>query len=178
MSSSEYNFDEDPISEGPNDTITFRVVALGEPEVEDDEEADEVSRPALFEFAPMFYPDRFNQKFDKELRREGQQCRGEDVSLKNQKNSEFHATGVILEENLRVVQALAEHEGVVDMFTPVSPNGGMECYIKGGDVGEIEGWNPVEKQWMFKYTLDFVSTGLDEFGNDTENDVVSSIIDQ
>jgi hypothetical protein len=53
----------------------------------------------------------------------------------------------------------------------------MECYIKGGDVGELEGWNPVYRQWMFTYTVDFVSTGLDEFGNSTENDVVSSILD-
>ncbi|WP_144797689.1 hypothetical protein [Halorubrum depositum] len=177
MSSSEFNFDEDPISEGPNETITFRVVALGEPDIDDDDDSGEAQRPALFEFAPLFYPDRFTQSFDKELRREGQQCRGEDVSIKNLKNSEFHATGVVLEENLRRIQALAEHDGVVDMFTPVSPNGGMECYIKGGDVGEIEGWNPVEKQWMFNYTLDFVSTGLDEFGNDTENDIVSEIIE-
>ena len=174
MSSSEYNFDEDPISEGPNETITFRVVALGNPENDD---GDEVNRPALFEFAPMFYPDRFVQNFDKELRREGQQCRGEDVSIKKMKNSEFHATGVILEENLRRVQALAEHDGVVDMFTPISPHGGMECYVKGGDVGELEGWNPVAKQWMFSYTLDFVSTGLDEFGNDTDNDIVSKLIE-
>ncbi|UBF21270.1 hypothetical protein HRTV-13_gp24 [Halorubrum phage HRTV-13] len=176
MSSSEFNFDEDPISEGPNESLTFRVVALGNPET-DGEDNGEVNRPALFEFAPMFYPDRFVHSFDKELRREGQQCRGEDVSIKNLKNSEFHATGVVLEENLRRVQALAEHDGVVDMFTPVSPNEGMECYIKGGDVGEIEGWNPVSKQWMFSYTFDFVSTGLDEFGNDTENDIVSEIIE-
>ncbi|UBF19097.1 hypothetical protein HRTV-14_gp24 [Halorubrum phage HRTV-14] len=170
--------EEDPIGAGPNEGIQFKVIALGQPTVdESNSDSSEQNKPALFEFNPLFFPDRFNQKFDKELRREGQQCRGEDVSIKNLKNSEFHATGVVLEENLRVVQKLAEHDGVVDMITPISPNGGMECYIKGGDVGEVEGWNPVARQWMFTYTLDFVSTGLDEFGNDTENDLVSSILD-
>ncbi|UBF21511.1 hypothetical protein HRTV-24_gp25 [Halorubrum virus HRTV-24] len=170
--------EEDPIQAGPNEGIQFKVIALGQPETDDTSDLSaQENKPVLFEFNPLFFPDRFNQSFDKELRREGQQCQGEDVSIKNLKNSEFHATGVILEENLRVVQKLAEHEGVVDMITPISPNGGMECYIKGGDVGELEGWNPVYRQWMFTYTFDFVSTGLDEFGNDTENDLVSSILD-
>jgi hypothetical protein len=171
-------FDESPIQAGPNEGIEFRVVVLGE--VPNTEPINHIqkTREVLFEFAPKFFPDRFNQSFDKELRREGQQCRGEDVSIKNLKNSEFHATGVVLEENLRRVQKLANHDGVVDMITPISPNGGMECYIKSGDVGELEGWNPVYRQWMFNYTFDFVSTGLDEFGNDTENDVVSGLINQ
>jgi hypothetical protein len=54
----------------------------------------------------------------------------------------------------------------------------MECYIESADVGEIEGWNPSERQWMFKYTMDLVSTGLDEFGNNSENDIVTSQLNQ
>jgi hypothetical protein len=173
MSSSGQNFDESPIGRGPNDTIKFKVIAL-----DNKSSGTSEQNTALFEFAPKFYPDRFNQKFKKDLRREGQQCKGEDVSIKKNENSQFHATGVLLEENLRLFQTLSNHQGVVDLMTPISPDGGMECYIESADVGEIEGWNPSERQWMFKYTMDLVSTGLDEFGNNSENDIVTSQLNQ
>lgn len=163
--------DENPIEKGPNGVLKFRVMPLTE---QDD------PHPNYSTFAPAFYPDRFNQTNDKELRKEGQQCRGEDVSIKNFKNPEFHATGVLLEENLRVFQELLKFDGKVDLLTPVVPGDGVKCVIKKGEVGEIEGWNPggadIDPQWMFNYTLDLVSTGEDEFGNVDGNDIVQSRI--
>jgi hypothetical protein len=49
-------------------------------------------------------------------------------------------------------------------------------YVKKAEIGEINGWNPQRDEWMFKYTLDFVSTGLDEYGGDGSNDVISSML--
>ena len=163
---------DSPIDSGPNDTLKFELIPL-------DENGDVVAEPSPF--TPAFYPDRFNQTSEKELRREGQQCRGEDVSVKNFKNAEFHATGVLLEENLRTFQRLLQYDGQVDMITPVSPQGGLECYIKKGEVGEMEGWNPgtgaIDAQWMFNYTVDLVSTGKDEFGNVDGNSIVENKLD-
>lgn len=149
---------------GPNDQLIFSVVPK-----------DENGRPVGEEFAPEFYPDRFNKVMTKELNRDGQQCQGEDVSVKDFKNSEIHATGVCFARQVPTLETLHAHEGGVDLYTPISPNGGLEVFVKKVEVGEMEGWNPHEGEWMFNYTLDFVSTGLDEYGGDKQNDVVSSL---
>lgn len=164
---------KNPIQQGPNGGLKFRVIPLGD--------TGGPSSAAL-PFSPYFYPDRFNQTSEKELRREGQQCRGEDVSVKNFKNADFHATGVLLEENLRTFQMLLQHDGPVDMITPVSPQGGLKVFIKKGEVGEIDGWFPgqngIEGQWLLNYTLDFVSTGEDEYGNSDGNSIVTDRLEE
>lgn len=159
---------EELSSIGPTETIKFQVIPIN----------DFGGRTGP-QFVPAYYPDRFNQSIEKGLRREGQQCRGEDVSIKKFKNTEIHATGVILAENVSDFREIATHDGPADLITPLAPDGGMRVYIKKAEVGEIEGWNPglsdaVDEQWMFNYTLDFVSTGADEYGNDDTNDIISS----
>lgn len=149
---------------GPNDQLLFSVVPK-----------EENGNPVGTEFSPEFYPDRFNKVMKKELNRDGQQCRGEDVSVKDFKNPEVHATGVCFARQVSVLEELHAHEGKVDLYTPISPNGGLEVFVKKVEVGEMEGWNPHEGEWMFNYTLDFVSTGLDEYGGDGQSDVVDSI---
>ncbi len=151
---------------GPNDQLIFSVVPKDEDGFQDGTE-----------FSPEFYPDRFNKVMEKELNRDGQQCRGEDVSIKSFKNPDIHATGVCFARQVSVVEALHEHEGKVDLYTPISPQGGIEAFVKKAEIGEINGWNPHQNEWMFDYTLDFVSTGKDEYGSDGENDVVSSLLD-
>lgn len=152
---------------GPNDQLIFSAVPK-------DGNGNLVGE----EFAPAFYPDRFNKVMSKELNRDGQQCDGEDVSIKNFKNSELHATGVCFAREVSTIESLHEHDGAVDLYTPISPNGGLEVFVKKAEIGEINGWNPYESEWMFDYTLDFVSTGLDEYGDNSGNDVVRSLLSE
>lgn len=150
---------------GPNDQLVFSVVPKNENGVQ-----------AGPEFSPEYYPDRFNKVMEKELNRDGQQCRGEDVSVKTFKNSDVHATGVCFAHQVPILEKLHGHEGKAELYTPISPNGGLEVYVKKIEVGEMSGWNPHKEEWMFNYTLDFVSTGLDEYGTDGTNAVVSSLL--
>lgn len=128
------------------------------------------------EFSPEFYPDRFNKVMEKDLNRDGQQCDGEDVSIKTMKNADIHATGICLARHVSKLEAIHEHDGKVDLFTPISPHGGLEAYVKKVEVGDIDGWNPHEGELMFNYTMDFVSTGLDEYGSDGSNGVIDSLL--
>jgi hypothetical protein len=125
-------------------------------------------------FAPEFYPDRFTQQKSKELNRNAQQCGGESVSLKAIKNREFHVKGVLLEGEIPVFQKLLDFEERVDILSPLTPSGGMECYLKQGELGKQKGWDPHTRQWMFKYSMDLVSTGRDEYQRD-RNAIVTAI---
>lgn len=148
----------DPTSRNPSDQLGFEVVP----------------HDTHWSFTPEFYPDRFTQKKSKELARNAQQCAGESVSVKAIKNREFHAKGVLLHGEIRVFQKLLDFEGKVDILSPLTPNGGMECYLKDGEIGEKKGWDPHTRQWMFTYSMDLVSTGRDEY-NRSRNAIVTAI---
>lgn len=127
-------------------------------------------------FVPEFYPDEFTQMKKKELSRYGGSCGGESVSIKAIKNREFHVSGVILEGEINIFQSLLDLESEVDLISPLTQTGGMECFIKQGELGNQQGWDPHTQQWMFKFNLDLVSTGRDEYNRD-ENDIVTAILD-
>lgn len=125
-------------------------------------------------FVPNFYPDKFTQMKKKELDRYGGKCGGESVSIKSIKNREFHAEGIILEGEVEVFNALVDYDKTVDLISPLTESGGMECYIKRGELKGQSGWDPHHQQWMFKYTLDLISTGRDEYDTG-QNEIVTAI---
>lgn len=127
------------------------------------------------EFGPTYYPDRFTQTKKKDLDRSGQQCAGENISVEKEKNREFHVAGVVLERNVPRLQQLLDHEGPVEVISPLTPSGGMECILKSGELGEDSGYDPHAAEWMFDYKLDLVSTGDDEYERG-RNPIVSAII--
>jgi len=126
-------------------------------------------------FVPEFYPDSFTEVKQRELDRHGNGCGGEKVRIKNIKNREYHATGVILQGEIPVFHRLMDFDGRVDILSPKAPDGGMECHIKKAELGEQKGWDPHTRQWMFKYTLDLVSTGHDEYERQL-NGIVTPIL--
>lgn len=131
---------------------------------------------AAVAFVPDYYPDRFRQNKDKDLKREGKQCAGESVSVKTIKNRDFHIQGVLLEYEVTTFQQVVDHEGPVEIISPLTPSGGMECLIKSSELGDTKGYDPHARQWQFEYTLDLVSTGKDEYDR-SNNVIVSEIID-
>jgi len=129
-------------------------------------------------FVPEFYPDEFTQNKEKELNRYGGgACSGESVSIKTIKNREFHVSGVILHGEVSHFQSLMDLESKVDLLSPITPNGGMECIVKSAELGNEQGWDPMTKQRMFKFTLDLVSTGRDE-RDSTQNAIITAIMDE
>lgn len=155
----------------------------GEPKNEVDYINSDPNKPLGFEidptlenwsFAPEFYPDDFTQMKKRELKRYGGGCRGESVSIKSAKNREFHVSGVLLEGEINIFHAIQDYNDVVDVLSPLTPSGGMECYIKQSELGNQSGWDPHNQQWMFEYTLDLVSTGTDEHDRG-ENDIITAI---
>lgn len=148
---------------GPNDGLIFEI-----------DPNDTEIKP----FAPEYYPDRFNKAISKELNRDTKQCKGEDISIKEMKNAELHATGVMLASQSRRFQELSKHKGTVDLITPISPRGGIQCYIKKAELGEIEGYDPKNDEWEINYTIDFVGTGNDEYGDDTRSSIVTELLDR
>jgi hypothetical protein len=126
-------------------------------------------------FDPEHYPSDFTQMKKKELRRFGGNCNGESVSIKKIKNREFNISGLVLRGELNLFHAISDMEERVDLISPLLPNdSGMECYVKQGELGNEEGWDPNNRQRAFNYTLDLVSTGRDEYDTDT-NPIVSEL---
>lgn len=156
----EYTNEVDYISSDPNKQLGFEISPSG----------------VSWTFIPEYYPDDFTQMKKKELTRYGGKCGGESVSIKSIKNREFHVTGVLLEGEINIFQGLLDHEDEVDLLSPLTPSGGMECFLKKGELGNQVGWDPHNRQWMFKFTLDLVSTGRDE-QETTRNEIVTAILE-
>lgn len=131
----------------------------------------------ITEFSPVYYPDRYTDTLNRDVDRSGRQCGGEDVSVEQTKNPEFHATGIVLDANVSNFREMRQVEGPVDLITPLTDNdGGMEVIITKAKIGEIVGWDGVYKQWQFSYTLDMIATGGDTNENDG-NQVVSELLE-
>jgi len=127
-------------------------------------------------FAPEYYPDRFPQSKEKKLDRSGKQCSGEDVTIESIKNREFHVSGVLLAREVSDFNQMLDYDDVVDLYSPISPSGGMQCYVKNGEINATpEGFDAIHRMWRFEYSIDLVSTGNDEYDR-TKNSIVSSII--
>lgn len=116
-------------------------------------------------FTPVYYPSRFTITTEKDLDRTPASCDGERVSIKELKNSELHVTGKVHESDLQSLWNIAHTTRRVEVITPVLQNGGMEAYVKSVEIGEMIGYDayPDAEEWMFKYTIDLVSTGKDEY---------------
>lgn len=123
-------------------------------------------------FAPEFYPDSLTVMKKKKLNRYGNGCEGESVSIKAVKNREFHVSGVMLRSEIPDFHSLADHRDTVDLITPKAPNGGAECHVKKTELGKQAGWDPINEERQFEYSIDLVSTGRDEDG-----DGVNAIVD-
>jgi hypothetical protein len=126
-------------------------------------------------FIPEFYPSSLTQMKKKELTRFGGNCGSESVSIKAIKNREIHVTGLILEGEVSLFNSLMDMEETVDVYSPLMPNSGLEAHIKKAELGNQKGWDPHTNQWMFEYTIDFVSTGKDEADNQG-NGIVTALI--
>ena len=132
----------------------------------------------LYEFNPVYYPDRYSDTVQKETERDARQCGGEDVTIDKSKNPEFHATGIVLDGNISDFRKVRNYNGPVNLITPLTDNeGGMEVIITKAKIGELVGWDGLYQQWQFNYTLDMVATGSDT-EQSGESQVVTEVLSQ
>lgn len=187
-----------PIDDNPSESLPFEIIEVQEPlqleelptpqprrlygrtserEVvrrENERRQEEYTPPRRF--VPTFYPEQFRETKDRKLKRDGRQCGGEDISIDKIKNRSFHAAGVVLSSEIPAFNWLMDFDQPVDLISPKSPSGGMECLVKNAELGEWAGYNVLEEEHQFEYTIDLVSTGSDEY-NQGENPIVSEIVD-
>ena len=170
MSSEEY-YQYGEIYQGPPEVVDL------DPEETGKELGFEITPSTEFwTFVPTFYPEDFTQSKKQKLKRYGAgRCGGESVSVETVKNREFHVSGLVLQSEVNLIQALLDYHDKVDLISPLVPYGGMECYIKKGEVGNKQGWEAEREEYLFDYNLDLVSTGNDEHGGD-ENGIVTEIL--
>jgi hypothetical protein len=152
---------EPSLPDNPNKTPAFEVIPTD----------------SYWSFSPVYYPERLTQAKPRKLNRSGSQCGGENVRTDRVKNREVHVTGTMLDGELSVFHKIMDYEGTFDVITPTTPSGGLECRLKKPEIGEQKGWDPQFQQWQFEYTLDFVSTGRDEYEGDGENQIITDIRD-
>jgi len=129
-------------------------------------------------FIPDYYPDRFNQTKERKLERDGRQCEGEHITVDKVKNREIHLSGVLLEYEIGSFNRLVEYNGDVEIISPLVPRGAMTCVVKKGEIGNEQGYDPHANQRLYEYMIDLVSTGADEYEDDSRNPIVSSVQDR
>jgi len=123
------------------------------------------------DFIPLYYPSRFTITTEKKLERTEIGCDGEAVSIEKLKNSTFHVTGKVHASDLSALNDIAHTTQKVEINTPALPTGSMNAYVKSAERGEIIGYDayPEAEEWMFKYTIDLVSTGENEYESSSKN---------
>lgn len=122
-------------------------------------------------FAPQLFPETIRVRKQRELNRTQGFCKGEDVVDEGTKNREVHVTG-----RLRGFEIEAFHD-LLDAGEPMeltSSTWSGEVYVKEGEVEGPDGYFPRDNELYWTYTLDLVSTGLDE-PQDSGNGVVSGL---
>lgn len=118
--------------------------------------------PATSVFIPSFFPENARLRRQRELDRQRGFCGGENVSDTGAKNAEIHVQGKLLGEVEK--EQLQRVTGLGTKVEIVSTTWSGEAYVKEMEIEGPVGWHPPRSEFMFEYTLDFVSTGIDDIG--------------
>lgn len=120
-------------------------------------------------FAPRYLPSTFRRTKSRNLNRKENFCGGENVSDRGAENWEFHVVGPVLTAGIEFFDRLAEDGGDI-LLTSLSWSGEVKI-----EEAELEGptaWDPAAQQFQWRYTLDLVSTGKDESGNENNTGII------
>lgn len=120
-------------------------------------------------FAPRYLPDTFRRTKSRNLDRKENFCGGENVSDRGSENWEFHVSGPVLTIGVQFFDRIVEGGGDL-LLTSLSWSGEVKV-----EEAELEGpmsWDPAAQQFLWRYTLDLVSTGKDESGNENQTGII------
>lgn len=110
-------------------------------------------------FGPFFMPERISVSKERNLVRHANFCGNEDVFEVHGHNREIHVSGKLRENEIPAFDRLLDHNQPADLETPGWE--GEVRIVKGEHEGPI-GWEPQTEQYLYQYSVDFVSTGKDE----------------
>ena len=110
-------------------------------------------------FGPAYVPERIQLNKERNLVRHANFCGLEDVFEIHGHNREIHVSGWLRQDELSAFERVLDHNQVADLITPGWS--GRVRVVKGEHEGP-EAWDPRANQWLWKYSLDLVSTGEDE----------------
>jgi hypothetical protein len=113
------------------------------------------------EFRPNYIPDRMKLSKERNLVRHANFCGLEDVFEVHGKNREVHISGRILKSELSSFADVLNWNNKATIITPGLPDG-LRVRIKKGDREGPVAWDARNKEYLWKYSLDVVSTGDSE----------------
>ena len=120
-------------------------------------------------FAPHYVPNRCEMGKERNLNREDNFCGGEDVEDIGAKNREIHASGWMRASELQAFNDLLDYGEPVEL---IYTGWSGEVNVKDGDFEGPIGRDAVTKEFLFRYSLNLVSTGLDE-ADAPKDDIIS-----
>jgi hypothetical protein len=113
-------------------------------------------------FVPSYYPENVRVRRQRQLDRQRGFCGGEKVNDTGSKNMEIHVQGMMLGEGEK--SSLYRISGVGRSLELVSETWSGECYLKEFEVEGPVGWYPPRSAFIYEYTMDLVSSGIDDPG--------------
>ncbi len=114
------------------------------------------------DFGPFFMPDRISVSKKRNLVRHANFCGLEDVFEIHGHNREIHISGMMRERELSAFERLLDHNQPADLLIPGWS--GEVRVVEGEQEGPVA-WEPQNGEYLWKYSVDFVSTGQNEAGH-------------
>lgn len=130
----------------------------GNEQIEQDEES---YFSESFTFNPTYIPQRIELSKERELSRKANFCGLEDIFEIHGKNREVHLSGYILRSELSDFSNVLNWNKEATLITPGLPDG-LRVRIRKGDREGPVSFDPQQKEYQWKYSLDVISTGESE----------------
>lgn len=121
-------------------------------------------------FGPYYAPERLSVTKKRNLNRQENFCGGEDITDLGAKNRSAHVAGLILETELSAFNGVLDNDQAINMTTH---GWSGQVMVKEGEYEGPVGRDAETGEYLYKYSLDVVSTGLDE--SDPENPIEQSV---
>lgn len=110
-------------------------------------------------FAPELFPQRIQVTKERDLNREKDYCKNEDVTDNGSKNRDIHIAGLLTRRMLPNLNTVADSG---EEHTLVTATWSGEVLVDTVEVEGPTGWWPEKDTMFWKYRIDVVSTGRDE----------------
>lgn len=120
-------------------------------------------------FAPRYAPDTLRRDKERNLDRKDAFCEGENVSDNGSKNWNIHASGRMLTSEIKFFDKVAE-KGEPLLLTSATWSG--ELLVEDVEVDGPGSWDPQQEEYHWTYTLNLVSTGRDESGENYPDGII------
>ncbi|MFC7191848.1 hypothetical protein ACFQL7_20835 [Halocatena marina] len=127
-----------------------------------------ISGPATF--GPFYTPKRISVEKERNLDKSDNFCGSQDITDTGSKNRVLHVAGRLRQSELSAFHAVLDSNKPFNILSPVWSG---EIRIENGDVEGPTAIDPIDGQFLFEYSLDVVSTGVDEDQGSSEFGVVS-----